>query len=196
MKVIKLTHETTQGVPVNVDTFKEITRDEYPYKQWHNGEKRAFAICPKFDNPVVVLGIYKELSAKLAPHARHITQNIDGIGEFNPEEYEWCSYHREHCNYVRELRAEERTDKDIFIYNVARDHFDQVVYILEKTTGLKISDASAIALCENYVENQVDMYRGASVENILWMAIFAMPGISLHYRQVKANSPMYELLQK
>ena len=43
--------------------------DKSDYIQMINGEKKHLALCPRCNNPVVILGIYKRIN--VAPHARH-----------------------------------------------------------------------------------------------------------------------------
>lgn len=194
MKRIKFFIEETTDYPVDVKIYSEHTHGRGAFVQWHNGRENHYAVCPKCDNPAVVLGLFKKIEGNKKPHARHATYDVPEIAPFNRELYEWCENHRDHPDFVREVRPGERTERDAHIYNTAHQYFDHAINLIERALGIKVSHAYAEAIANNYVNRNVDMYRGACVDNIPWMMIFSMPGTPLYGRQISKNSPIYDYI--
>lgn len=85
--------------------YEERVGTNRSYEQESGGELKHFAVCPRCNNPVVILGIYKKID--VAPHARHASGvNLPGVAQFNEYKYLHCPYHVKKANYVREYVPE------------------------------------------------------------------------------------------
>ena len=176
--------------PVNKEEFTKHTRKKYPYAQ--KGE--WYAYCPNCENPVKLLGLLRPLK-KQRPHARHNKGDVEDINDFDESKYEWCPYHRKNADYVKEVKRGEETEEEIKIYNIMREHFDQVIYLLRKELPLYISDNRARILLKDYITYRGWMFYGADCDNIPLMLLNAMRGIPVYGVLIKNNSNLYNFLQ-
>ncbi len=192
---IKFSHEDLCDYPIDIDIYREHTNnDKKRFIQYRNRIECHYAICPKCENPAIVLGLFKEIEGK-APHARHTKYDVEGLGKFVQETYEWCPNHVGKVEYLREPRAKDRDDREIAIYYTAREHFDQAIYLIEKMLGMKISKRLAREICREYVMSEADMYRGSCIDNIPWMLFFAKHSTSMYGRWIRKGSPLFEFLE-
>ncbi len=128
---------------VSFKNFVEATKEKSPYVKFGENGKEAYGICPSCENPVKLLGVYARLKTQRS-HARHCKYNVDGLADFDEYKYIRCPYHKENADYVREIRRpEEMNTFNVEILKLAHDYFDKCIYILQKETGLIISDALA-----------------------------------------------------
>lgn len=181
---------------VKMDDFKEKTKEDYPYKQTINNESVAFGICPICENTVRLLGIYKPLSDKSVPHARHTKKNIDGFNEFSEAKYLHCPYHRKHSNYVIEVKRKEMNDEDVEVLEIAKNNFDRCIYLIQKSIGLVISDSFAEKIATDYINKYGYMTYDRTRENIPWIMLMDMPAFSPWKRIIIKDSPLYKLLKR
>ena len=109
MREIKFTTNFESVLKFSDKDFKikyeeHVGNDErYLYKI--DGDEKHLAVCPRCDNPVVILGIYRNID--VSPHARH-TRNIDipDVAQYNEYKLERCPYHVKRANYIKEYVPE------------------------------------------------------------------------------------------
>ena len=148
-----------------------------------DGDEKHLAVCPRCDNPVVILGIYRNID--VSPHARH-TRNIDipDVAQYNEYKLERCPYHVKRANYIKEYVPETEEPQRHELYRIAKDHFDKAIYLLQKQTGLHISYDMAEVLAENYADMRAYNYIDATVYNIPWYLLYSYCGFNLHYMKM------------
>lgn len=176
--------------------YEDRIGDKSDYIQIINEEKKHLALCPRCNNPVVVLGIYKRIN--VAPHARHAKGiNIPNIVKFNEYKYKHCPYHRKNANYVREYVPETEQAERQELYQITKEHFDKAIYLLQKGTGIYITLSMAEELAENYVAERAYNYIDATVYNIPWYLLYSlMGGFPLYHMLIKKNTIIYRHLRK
>lgn len=109
MKEIKFTTGYEPALSFKKRDFKEKYEgrvgDNPNYTQMINGDLKHLALCPLCNNPVVILGVYKQI--KTSPHARHAKGvNIPQVAQYDEDKYEHCPYHRKNANYIKEYVPE------------------------------------------------------------------------------------------
>lgn len=173
--------------------YEERVGNNAAYTQVVGGDRKHLALCPRCNNPVVILGIYKKI--EVAPHARH-TKGIDipGVVCYNEYKFEHCPYHRKKANYVKEYVPETEEPQRQELYKIAKKHFDKAVYLLEKKTGIHITPAMAEALSENYAAVRGYNYIDATVYNIPWYFVYCYDGFPLYHMIIKKNSTLHKHL--
>lgn len=122
MKAIKFTTDYEKVLYVNDSDFKAkyetIISGNAGYVQKIGGEYKHFAICPRCNNPVIILGIYKKIAT--APHARHAKGiNLPDITNFNEYKYLNCPYHKKKANYIKEYVDETEEPERHKLYKIA-----------------------------------------------------------------------------
>jgi len=194
MRRIKFSVNDIIDYPVDITVYEEFTHNDKPYVHVKDGRINHYAICPKCNNPAIILGLYKRIDG-VSPHARHTRYDVDGLAIHEDYYYEWCPNHRKNVEYVCEPRRDERTSFEINIYNAAREYFAQSILCIQSAIGIYISDNLAKDIGRNYALVGADMYRGACIENIPCMMIFAYHGFSLYKKLIAVNNPMIPFLE-
>lgn len=159
------------------------------------GDVKPMAICPKCNNPVVILGIYKKIS--VSPHARHAKGVcIPGVAEYDEYKYRKCPYHRKKADYIKEYVPETEEPQRQELYRITKNHFDKAIYLLQKATGILITKEMAEKLAENYASLRVYNYIDATNSNIPWYLIYSYGGFPIHHMIIRKNSELHQRLKK
>lgn len=199
MRVIKFTTNHEQILSFDDKNFKTKYQEKIgnnpAYVQQIDGEIKHLAVCPRCNNPVAILGIYKEIST--APHARH-AKNVDipNVARYNEYKYLHCPYHKRKANYVKEYVPETEEPQRQELYRIAKENFDKAIYLLQKETGIYITLDMAEQLAENYAAMRAYNYIDATVYNIPWYLLYSFPGVPLYHMIVKKDSVIYKYLLK
>lgn len=176
--------------------YEERVGNNPGYVQKVRGETKHLALCPRCNNPVAILGIYKKIN--VAPHARHAKEvNIPNVAQYDEYKFQNCPYHNKRADYIKEYvdETEELQRKDL--YKIAKEHYDKAIYLLQKETGIYITLAMAETLAENYVIMRAYNYIDATVYNIPWYLIYSFHGFPLYHMIIRKNSTLYKhLLQQ
>ena len=198
MREIKFTTQYEEVLYFSDKEFKvkyeeAINDNSDCYIQRINGEEKHLAVCPKCNNPVVILGIYKKIDK--APHARHAKGvDIPGIAFYDEYKYLHCPYHIKNADYVKEYVPETEEPDRHRLYKIAKENFDKAIYLLQKQTGIYINLNLAEELAKNYASMRAYNYIDANVYNIPWYLIYSFHGLRLYHMLIKIDSVIYKQL--
>lgn len=199
MKEIKFTTKYEEPLFFSDEHFKEKYEERVgnndSYTQIVSGEVKHLAVCPRCNNPVVILGVYKKID--VSPHARHV-RNIDipHVTSYNEYKYLNCPYYRKNANYIREYVPETEEPQRKELYRITKENFDKAIYLIQKELGLYISRDMAMSIAENYVEERAYNYIDATNYNIPWYLIYCYPGFDLYHKLIRSGSTLYRHLKK
>lgn len=145
--------------------YEERVGNTPGYVQEVGGETKHLALCPRCNNPVAILGIYKKINA--SPHTRHAKgANIPDVAQYDEYKFLHCPYHKKNADYVKEYVPETGDPQRQELYKIARDHFDKAVCLLKKRTGIYITIPMAEKLAKNYAAMRAYNYIDATVYNV------------------------------
>lgn len=165
---------------------------------------RYSAVCPECDNPIRIFGIEKKIvrqnadgtSTEVKPYGKHYEHSTQ-IAEYNPVNYYHCPYASGYRMSNRHDRYKELTKLNKEIYYSVRENFDSAVYILSKSVGFWITNATAEEMLTEYLGTQGYMYYDATYNNIPWMLWYqSYVTVNLWHLQVMADSELYKFLSK
>lgn len=176
--------------------YEERVGNNPGYVQKVRGKTKHLALCPRCNNPVAILGIYKKIN--VAPHARHAKEvNIPNVAQYDEYKFQNCPYHNKRADYIKEYVDETEELQRQDLYKIAKEHYDKAIYLLQKETGIYITLAMAETLAENYVIMRAYNYIDATVYNIPWYLIYSFHGFPLYHMIIRKNSTLYKhLLQQ
>lgn len=199
MKEIKFTTNYEQSLSFMDRNFKikyeERVGNNPNYIQVVDGEAKHLALCPRCNNPVVILGIYKRID--IAPHARHAKGiNIPNVVQYDEYKFLNCPYHKKSADYIKEYVSETEEPQRQELYKIVKEHYDKAIYLLQKETGIYINLDMAETLAKNYAAMRAYNYIDATVYNIPWYLIYSFNGFPLYHMAVKKNTTLYRHLVK
>lgn len=175
--------------------YEERVGNAVGYRQKIHGEVKHLALCPRCNNPVVILGIYSKI--KVSPHARHAKGiDIPKVVQYDEYKYQHCPYHKKKADYVREYVPETEEPERQRLYKIAKEHFDKAIYLLQKETGIYITLTMAEKLAENYADVCAYNYIDATIYNIPWYLIYSFHGFPLQYMVIRKDTTIYRQLRQ
>lgn len=175
--------------------YEERVGNNPGYIQVIGGEKKHLAVCPRCNNPVVILGIYKKIA--VSPHARHAKGiRIPNVTEYDEYKFLHCPYHRKRANYIKEYVPETEEPQRRELYRIAKEHYDKAIYLLQSETGIYITLAMAESLAENYAAMRAYNYIDATIYNIPWYLLYSYTGFPLYRMIVKKDTVLHSHLVK
>ena len=197
MKEIKFTTNYEPVLSFSDKDFKtkyeERVGNNPGYIQVVSGETKHLALCPRCNNPVAILGIYKKID--VAPHARHAKGiNIPNVVQYDEYKFQHCPYHKKRANYIKEYVPETEEPQRQELYKIAKEHYDKAIYLLQEEIGIYITLTMAETLAENYVIMRAYNYIDATIYNIPWYLIYSFTGFPLYHMIIRKNTTLYRHL--
>ena len=185
-----------QRYHIDKKTFDEITERKRPFEQRNiNGKISQYAICPSCLNPIQLIGLSHEI--RVSPHGKHTGKDINGLPEWKQRKYEYCPFAR-HNEYIPpndDDLLEEIDQSVIDLYDILKEQFDKVVYVVQKELHIRCSERFWTDALQAYLVNRVYLYPWLSEANLPY--IFAYRGMQ-HMRcfgqQFEEGSEIYNAL--
>lgn len=194
MDVFKPRRGEARFIPINEENFYRETGNEQPYcMKSRDGKQRYWAICPACDNPVQIVGLYMQQADSRRPYGRHNRGRIEGLAEYDDEEYHACPFSDPKYNYSENKRKPD-SPKCIALYETMRDQFDRIVYIWNKTTGITMSTDYAEKMLKLWRSNENWRNYDATYQNLPYMLVFSRQAQSLYGRKIRIDSKVYASL--
>ena len=195
MKKFRVTNSySAPDFDINRENFECETGNKQPFQQKNQqGKFREYAICPPCLNSIQIIGLAH--GSKCEPYGKHTGKTIKGFPDFNYRKYQFCPYadHRKHPNDDERLNI---IDNDVVdLYNLLRDQFDRVVYVVSTTLGIRGSDAFWKNALRQFLENEMYCFPWLTTSNLPYL--FAYKGLhqqNLLGQKFKINSPLYNVL--
>lgn len=183
-------------VKVAKKEFEEATDMQKPFYEKANGngaDYRPFAQCPNCDNPVQLINLYNR-NAKVAPHAKHYLKSVEGLAKFVLENYELCHW-RKDGNQSKKKRSLDNPLSQAIV-NQLISNFDQVVYFLEKETGMHFGKPLLTAYLEEYFGAKKWLFYSAGLLNIPLVLVEGSVAKLLNGRVIFNNSELIAAIEK
>lgn len=196
MNVFKTKAGKNESIELTKENFIKYTKKIEPYFQGVGKDEKHYAVCPLCDNPITIVGLYKnEKGQKL--HGRHF-KDINGlcaeIATYDEAAYENCPY--ANPNSKSEVIRPKDNETGRALYDLMRKHFDKVVYILEKTLKLKISLAYAEKLLSFYAANEGWRFYEATYDNLPFFLMYGRGAEPIYKKRILEGSEIYNTLKE
>ncbi len=155
--------------------FEVHTGRLQPFEQSNeSGGLSAYGICPSCLNPILLKGIEREI--KVRPHGAHAGKYIKGLPVWNQQKYEYCPFaKRKDYREPNEKDLLEIDDGVIELYNLLKNQFDRVVYILSHEFEVKFSTRFWRVALTQYLKSHVYCYPWLTEANLPY--VFAYRGM-------------------
>lgn len=195
MDVLKTRPGIHESISINEKNFTEKTKKQKPYYIRKEKNKiRCHAVCPLCDNPIQIIGLYKkEEESKVRPYGRHYKGNIYGLARYDQISYENCPYSDpNHPNgNVRRPPADPTAQA---LYQIMRDEFDKMIYVLGKSLGMHIAIGFADKLLRSWKANEGWRYYESTYANLPYMLLYAEPAYSMFGRILPKDGEIHQEL--
>ncbi|MGW8462627.1 hypothetical protein [Pseudomonas sp. CLCA07] len=190
MDVYKVSVSQITSTKISAENFERDTLKSSPYYQAGStgNEPSHFAVCPGCDNPIQIIGLYKELENTPNPYGRHYIRTVEKLAEYDQESYDSCPYSKPERKPERSARRTKEKGLPEKILRLLIENFDSVIYMIEKSTGINIGDGLAKRMLKTYRDEQGHMYKAATLLNIPWIFAYMSNAQSIS-RQKVFNNP-------
>ncbi|OLU25480.1 hypothetical protein BVH03_17655 [Pseudomonas sp. PA15(2017)] len=192
MDVYKLRPEHVGGHRIEREKFEADTQRQKPWYQiGASGRSSQFAVCPACDNPVQLIGLYELPANVRQPFGKHAVKSVEGLGLVDSEARENCPYFkpRQHEKAARKVRFDGTPRK---IVQLLIEQFDRVVYLLQKQTGVTLSQNALKGMLRRYKGERGFMYTGATLRNVPWIFAYMSDATDLFGQRLIA--PLQEVI--
>lgn len=195
MKIFKLKVGSSEIYELDKSTFELQTKQKKPYYTFNkSNEQIQYAVCPACDNPIQIIGLYKELKNTDKPFGRHCKHSVNGLAEYNQQAYDFCPYSKKSFNITPQSRKRKLTELEKNIYYLLREQFDRVIYILNKVLDIYITPKSAESMLKTFVNGRGWMYSWATLNNIPWIFCHLSWAKSLFGQPIKQETEIYKAI--
>ena len=158
------------------------------------GGQSYFAICPQCENPIQIIGLYKNtIEGGQKPYGKHCNKSIPKLAAYNKEDYLDCPYSSPSWKKPTTKRpVGSKVANEIL--RLLRDQFDRVIYILSRDTEIQIGHNLARSMLQTYLGEEGWRYRAATLNNLPWVFGLAQKATPLFGRLIVKNGELYKAL--
>lgn len=176
--------------------FSKVTERKYPFEQKNSqGVISQYGICPSCLNPIQLIGVIKEI--KRNPYGKHTGKDIEGLPKWNQIKYEYCPYavKNDHKSPNDEELITEIDDNIVELYNLLKNQFDRVIFIIEKELKIKCSIFFWEKALRQFCINQFYLYPWLTESNLPYIfAYFGLLQQKVYKQKVLIGSEIYNTL--
>ena len=196
MRKFKLKQGNEKVYDLTKKNYIQLTKYGKKYHQKGKDQKvRCFAICPACDNPIQIVGLFKQVKNTDRSYGKHYNHDIT-IAKHNELAYRYCPYASNRYKIDKDARKEELTDFEIAIYNILRENADFIYYIIKQDTGIYFTRKQFRTLLENFKSNDGYMYYWCSIYNIPWIILHVNAATNCYGLYIRKDSELFEKLKK
>ncbi len=195
MKIFKIKTGPCESFDISKENFEQATAKDKKYITRFGTETRYYAVCPACDNPITLLGMYKPLKDGRENIGAHQKNNIKGIADYEETRYLRCPLRSKNAGSLRKEFHREPTVLDLNIYNMVKEYYDKIIFMVEDILGLKVSRTLAKSFLEFYRDSDGYLYNYATMYNIPWVIPYMHPAFNLYKRQIIPDGPLYNILK-
>ncbi|MDR1703900.1 MAG: hypothetical protein LBS19_04340 [Clostridiales bacterium] len=197
MDVFKVQVSSQRKIPITQENFTRETGEKPPYVASNDsGGKSFFAVCPECENPIQIIGIYKNTpESGTTPYGRHYPKSVPKLAEYNHPDYLDCSYSNPKWK-KGSLKRHHGSRVAQNTLRVLREQFDRVIYCLSKDVDMYISYNTAEAMLRGYIANEGWLYRNATMNNLPWAFGEAESALPLFGRKIVRGSDLHHSLSE
>lgn len=180
---------------ITPENFVRVTKGKYPFEQRsEEGELLTYGICPSCLNSVQLMGIVHEI--KNRPHGKHTGKSINGFPVWNQRKYEYCPFAVKNRRKPNDdEKSDEIDDSVIELYNLLREQFDRVVYVIGKEFGILCSGDFWEKTLNQYLVNKAYCYPWLTEANLPYIfAYWGMRHQNLYKQKFLEGSELYNVL--
>lgn len=178
---------------ITTDEYESRTNRAFPYCQNDKkGKTRYFAVCPECDNPIRIISLHPKSKNSPKPYGRHFMGDVSKIANYSQIAYDNCPYACPNSKKDDLLPTNSAIGnaKKCFI----KKHFDLIIHVMSKETGIRISQKLAKELLGNYLKNQGWRYRFYTINNLPWTLPVFSEAITLKGRYLDPDSSLFKNL--
>lgn len=196
MDVYKLRQGLCPVHAISMEQFEAETQKQFPWYQKKEDESLQYAVCPACDNPIQLIALYRRRDGSPAPYGRHVPKSIQGIATYSQESYDTCPYANPGMKLKKTQLRSEKSVQGKQILQLLRQEFDRIIYLLQKMTGIIVTEKLARDMLQSFLDMRGYLYVGTNICNLPWSFCYMTTSQILAGRIIKNDSPLMNALKK
>lgn len=187
MNIIKLKPENTEHFKLTVDQFEKQTHKNFPFFQRQGNEIRHYATCPACNNPVMIINLYvnkrlDENSNKMPLHARHIGKNIQGIANYDQDNYDDCPFKNPTSFSSNEKRDNQNKKNEIL--TIIKEYPEVLLNSIRQFTKINFSEEKFDNMLSNFISMEGYYYRYINKFNLPYSFFNMQSSINIAFQGI------------
>lgn len=187
MKIFKLKPEDNEHFKLTVSQFEHKTHKAYPYFQKQGKEIKQYAVCPACNNPVIIINLYidknlDENANKMSMHAKHVLGDIDGIANYNQENYDNCPFRNPtpFSSSEKKINKEKKND----LLSIIKEFPDLLLKSICEITMVNFSEDKFDEMLSNFMSMEGYYYRYVTKFNLPYSFFNMQKSIQISYQNI------------
>ena len=140
MDVFKASVGEGKAIAISRENYFMETKGMEPYVVERNGHRMFYAVCPRCDNPIQLIGLNRRESdaGYRRPYGRHVGHDVSGVAVYDETAYLECPYSNR--GYRRDPSSHRAPSNPtaLALYRIMRDRFDRVEYAWRRASGIRL----------------------------------------------------------
>ncbi|EFN3094827.1 hypothetical protein HKL68_004584, partial [Escherichia coli] len=136
-----------------------------PYIQKVNGETKAYALCPRCHNPVLLVNRINNQTESKTLYAKHVKHDVMGIASYSQQGYDDCSLANP-TNLDAKIKRDINNKSNNEIKDAVKNYFDLLIYSIESHIGINFSDSVLAQMLEDFNACDGHQYRAINLYNL------------------------------
>lgn len=195
MNVFKVTTGLHPQYPINEENFTRETGRKSPFVQeMGNGKKSYYAVCPNCDNPIQIIGLFKDTpEAGRKPYGKHHKGDVPALARYSEQRYLGCPFSNPAWRKKR-VKRKPHSKEGKEICDLLREQYDRITYLISKFTGIRITEKLARQILQDFKNDTGWDYRDIEPGNLPWTLLISSKSISLFGKYIREGSGLYQAI--
>ncbi len=183
---------------ITPEVFNKVTKHQHPFEQINPDKTIAqYGICPSCLNPIQLIGVAKKV--KTMPYGKHTGKDVPGLPPWSLIKYRYCPFSIKGAR--REINDDEIlpeiTEDVIELYELLKNNFDRVVYVISKELDIRCTKNFWEAALQQFIKNEAYCYPWLTEANLPYIFVYhGMRHRNVYGQGFLVGSEIYESLKK
>lgn len=179
--------------------YERATKRKEPYYQTSNGKPKHYAVCPACSNPIQIINLYIESNIdrkkdKQPLYAKHIPFDVNGIANYNQDEYDSCPLSNP-STITPGVKRPSGSNITQDIINIIKGHSSVLYDFVCQISGIQITENLFKIMVENFYKEQGYMYKGVTKFNLPYAFLYMTDNTNILYQPLR-NNPLGKLISE
>lgn len=193
MNVFSTLENPKYPIALTAESYHRATSRSGPYVANDGKGTHYYALCPECGNPVTLVNKIIPTTQAEILYAKHRGSSVKGLAEHNQEAYEDCPLHNPERFDSKTLRKNITKNEEIL--SALKNHIHLVIYTLEKSMGIKLTDKIISEMLSDFKSSQGHRYRSITLYNLPFGFAYMTEGRDLWNIKI-ANSDLKKAINQ
>ena len=182
--------KNSETLPLTVDNYENATLKQEPYYHKRRNDISHYAICPICGNPIIVVNLYNKNyidknTRSMGLHGRHFPRSVDGIAEYNNENYNNCPLHNSKSFGSRAIRNDTKYNE--YLRQLVENNRQTIIKNIKEILGISYKNSYLEDIIATYLNNRYYQYLHTNEYNLPYSIIVTYNSLDIFGRYILNN---------